>query len=273
MSKAIQLLKKKNLLTKNNVSNTPPELPPTIKLNQASQQVIKPANQALLSQSYNLLNPASVKLGKSILGNSVEKTAPDISNQFIEPYSNLEKTVQGIEAVNDFVTNMAFGANALNYVTPSSRLARSTQSFGKLGKPANQVQAGLYAVDTARALVDPEYRSKVQDGINKMFDNSQGDIDLTTTAFTYGSQRPLAFTAGLLRNVQNTRAEINRLEAEGKLLSQRIEQKKLNQQSSITPKGNKNIGDTGVNYKDFMDIRRDQGLILNQAKNYRNQMK
>lgn len=207
------------------------------------------------------------------LGNSVTKTTPDISNQFIEPYNNLEKTVQGVEAVNDFVTNMAFGSNALNYIAPSSRLARSTQSFGKFGKSTNQVQTGLYAVDAARALVDPEYRSKVQDGINKMFDNSQGDMDLATTAFTYGSQRPLAFTAGLLRNVQNTRAEINRLEAEGELLSQRIQQNKLNQQSNITSKGSKNIGNTGVNFKNFMDTRRNQGLILSQAQNYRNQIK
>lgn len=135
------------------------------------------------------------------------------------------------------------------------------------------MQAGLYAIDAARALVDPEYRGKVQDGINQMFDDSQGNTDLMSTAFLYGSQRPIAFTAGLLRNAQNTRDEIKKLKSESKALSNQIEEKKLNMQSSITNKGARDIGNTGMDFKDFMDTRRDQGIILDQAQNYKSQIK
>jgi hypothetical protein len=249
MSIPIPLLLKKGDQIKNAASKFIAPLPPTVNLG-------KP-------------NSLSVNLEKNI----VQNNAPPVGDQFIKPYNNFEKTIQGIENANDFITTLGFGSSVTNFAAPSSKFAKSISPLSKVGNKANQVQAGLWVIDAGRALVDPEYREKVQDGINQMFDDSQGNTDLMSTAFLYGSQRPIAFTAGLLRNAQNTRDEIKKLKSESKALSNQIEEKKLNMQSSITSKGARDIGNTGMDFKDFMDTRRDQGIILDQAQNYKSQIK
>ena len=269
MSKAIQLLKKKGSSVKAGINQLSPPLPPSVNLGK-SNIAPPPSNPQVAIQN---ASSKSILFSPKIPKDTIQKNAPAISDQFIEQYSPLEKTIQNIEEANDFVSNIGFGAGFLNFASPASKLAQKTKPLTKVGGKTNYVQAGLYAVDAARALVDPEYRDKVQDGLNRMFDNSQGNTDLISTGLAHGLQRPIAFTAGLLRNVQNTRDEIKKNMSEIKVSNDRIEKHKLNIQSRITTKGAKNIGSTGVNFRNFMDTRRDEGIIFNQYQDYKNQAK
>jgi hypothetical protein len=159
-------------------------------------------------------------------------SSPDLSENFIAPYNKLEKEIQGIENVNNFLQNSEFAINVASKLTPKIRPVSGKSDI---------IQKVLWATDAARALTDSEYRAQADTGFGNIVDSDLKGSDLFFQALKYASQRPIAFGGATLRSIQgenksNREQDLERVTAK---TDSKIEQKKQELKSRILPHGHK----------------------------------
>lgn len=198
---------------------------------------------------------------------------PSRGDSFIAPYNKFEQAVQNVENVNQLFTNLGFSSNVLNLLAPASRVAKFLKPFNRIASPTKYIDYGLQGLDAARALVDPEYRKKADEGIDNMFDSHSGsNASLMLQAANYASQRPVGYSAALLRAAQNTRNEINQLNQQIKNTDLQIQSKKqLNLPTRVqSNQPSPQLG--GSDFSSMPNIIQDQGL-LEQANSWKDRLK
>jgi hypothetical protein len=274
LGKAFQVAKKDDsarVVLKNNAPSTKQA---SVKLGKAFQ----PNDNSPFASANNFfggLSGNTVKLPNKI--NLTKKEIakferPPVSEQLVEQYSPLERAVQNLETLNDLASGALF-VNSLALSNPNAAsLPKPFKSLnkiaGKIGAKNDYADVALWAVDASRALLDPEYRSEIDKGINRFMDSGLEGSDMVAQALQYGAQRPVGHAAGLMRSYQNTAKEQKRLDAENVVLDQKLKKKKEDSKSAIIPKGSKvddqNVGKFKKEEEDALKAARDFFLKSNQ---------